>query len=161
RSQPFYFYGLIVIAMFLPWSFILPEAVVAAWKNKNAMSSADRLCVVWSVAVVIFFSLSKSKLPGYILTVTVPCGILTAPVFIPGWANPGGKAARITSRAGLTVAILSSVAAIAAAVMASRMDMLAKPLSLEAADAIELGRHFTIPVIALAVLAVLCFLPRF
>jgi len=74
RSQPFYFYALIVAGLFLPWSFILPEAVVAAWKNKKFMSSADRLCVIWAVVVVIFFSLSKSKLPGYILTATVACG---------------------------------------------------------------------------------------
>jgi 4-amino-4-deoxy-L-arabinose transferase-like glycosyltransferase len=43
RSQPFYFYALIVAGLFLPWSFILPEAGVAAWKRKSAMSSADRL----------------------------------------------------------------------------------------------------------------------
>ncbi len=161
RSQPFYFYALIVIALFLPWSFILPEAGVVAWKNKKSMSSADRLCVVWAVTVIIFFSLSKSKLPGYILTVTVACGILTARFFEHAMANPGGKAARIIGRAAITAGILSSVAAIAAAIMASRMDLLAKPLSLPVADAIELGRHFTVPTIVLAILAVLCFLPWF
>jgi len=104
RSQPFYFYALIVAGLFLPWSFILPEAGVAAWKRKSAMSSADRLCLVWSVVVVIFFSLSKSKLPGYILTATVASGILVARFFAQAMANPGGKAARIVGRAGITLA---------------------------------------------------------
>ncbi len=37
RTQPFYFYALIVAGLFLPWSLILPEAGVAACKNKKAM----------------------------------------------------------------------------------------------------------------------------
>ena len=116
RTQPFYFYALIVAGLFLPWSFILPEAGVAAWKNKKLMTSADRLCLVWAVVVVIFFSLSKSKLPGYILTATVACGILVARFFEQAMANPDGKAARIIGRAAITLAILCFVVAIAAVI---------------------------------------------
>jgi 4-amino-4-deoxy-L-arabinose transferase-like glycosyltransferase len=160
RSQPFYFYALIVIALFLPWSFILPEAAVAAWKNKQSMSSADRLCLVWSVSVVIFFSLSKSKLPGYILTVTVACGILTARFFEHAMANPGGKAARIIGRTTVVVAILSSVAAIAAFILSTRLGSLAGPLGLSVDEATALGHQFTLPTILLAIFAVLWFQPR-
>ncbi len=64
RAQPFYFYALIVAGLFLPWSFILPEAGVAAWKNKKLMSSADRLCLVWAVVVVVFFLALKIKTAG-------------------------------------------------------------------------------------------------
>src|SRR5271154_5599147 len=161
RSQPFYFYALIVAGLFLPWSFILPEAGVAAWKNKKFMSSADRLCIVWAVVVVIFFSLSKSKLPGYILTVTVACGILTARFFERALANPDGKAARIICRAAITLAVLCFLVAIAAIFLSSRMSLLAKPLGLSVADAEELGRHFITPIILLSVFAVLGLLVRF
>jgi 4-amino-4-deoxy-L-arabinose transferase-like glycosyltransferase len=155
RSQPFYFYALIVLGLFLPWSFLLPEAGVAAWKNKKAMSSADRLCLVWAVVVVIFFSLSKSKLPGYILTATVASGILVARLFERAWANPGGKANRIIGRAGITMAVLCVLVGAAALGLSSRMSSLAKPLGLSADDAAALGHHFIGPMILFAVFAIL------
>jgi len=145
----------------VPWSFILPEAGVAAWKNKKSMSSADRLCIVWAVVVVIFFSLSKSKLPGYILTATVACGILTARFFERALANPDGKAARIIGRAAIILAVLCFVVAIAAAVLSTRMGLLAKPLGLSIADAEELSRQFITPIILLPVVAVLGLVARF
>ncbi|MDD5139766.1 MAG: glycosyltransferase family 39 protein [Verrucomicrobiales bacterium] len=161
RSQPFYFYALIVAGLFLPWSFILPEAGVAAWRNKSSMLSADRLCLVWAVTVVIFFSLSKSKLPGYILTVTVACGILLARFFQHAMANPEGKPARIVGRAAITLTILSLLIAAAALFLSTRMSLLAKPLGLSVADAEELGGHFITAVILLSVFAVLGLLARF
>lgn len=161
RTQPFYFYALIVAGLFLPWSFLLPEAGVAAWKNRKVMSSADRLCLVWAIVVVIFFSFSKSKLPGYILTVTVACGILTARLFERAMANPGGKAARIIGRAGITLGVLCFVVAVAAIILSFHMSWLAKPLRLPADVADELDRHFLTPIILLSVFAVLGLLARF
>ena len=161
RSQPFYFYALIVAGLFLPWSFILPEAGVAAWKNKKSMSSADRLCLVWAVVVVIFFSLSKSKLPGYILTVTVACGILLAKFFERAMSNPDGKAARIIRRAAITLAVLCFVIAMTAVFLLPRMDSLAKPLGLSIKDAEELGRHFVTPIVLLLVFSTVGLLVRF
>lgn len=161
RSQPFYFYALIVAGLFLPWSFILPEAGVAAWKRKSSMSSADRLCLVWAVVVVIFFSLSKSKLPGYILTATVASGILLARFFQQAMANPAGQTARIVGRAAITLAILSGAVATAAICLSPRMASLAKPLGLSIAEAQELGRHFITPIVLLSVFTVLGLLARF
>ena len=161
RSQPFYFYALIVAGLFLPWSFILPEAGVAAWKRKSSLSSADRLCLVWAVVVVIFFSLSKSKLPGYILTATVASGILLARLFQQAMANPGGKAARIVGRAAVTLAVLCLAVAVAAIYLSSRMGSLAKPLGLSVAEAERLGSYFIVPMILLPVFAGLGLLVRF
>ena len=161
RSQPFYFYALIVAGLFLPWSFILPEAGMAAWKNKKSMSSADRLCLVWSVVVIIFFSLSKSKLPGYILTVTVACGILMARFFEHALKKRSGKAARIVGRAAITLTVLSLIVAGAAVFLSTRMNLLAKPMGLSTADAEELGRHLVTPAILLLVFTGLGLLARF
>ena len=52
--------------------------------------------MVWAVVVVIFFSLSKSKLPGYILSATVACGILVARIFDEAWTT------RTENRRGLS-----------------------------------------------------------
>jgi hypothetical protein len=160
RTQPFYFYALIVAGLFLPWSFILPEAGVAAWKRKSSMSSADRLCLVWSVVVVIFFSLSKSKLPGYILTVTVACGILVARFFQQAMANPDGKAARIVGRAAITLATLCFLIAVAAIFLSPRINSLAMSMGLSVEDAGEFGRHFITPIILLLAFTLLGLLAR-
>ncbi len=153
RTQPFYFYILVVATLFLPWSLILPEASIATWKNRTSLSSADRLCLIWAIVVVIFFSLSKSKLPGYILTASVACGILTARLFERAMANPGGKASRIIFRAAFMMAAFSFIAAIVGIILSSRMGLFAQPLGVSVADATKLGHDFIAPIILLFVLA--------
>jgi 4-amino-4-deoxy-L-arabinose transferase-like glycosyltransferase len=140
RSEPIYFYPMIVAAMFLPWSLLLPEASVAACKERRVMNSADRLCLVWSVVVIVFFSLSQSKLPGYILSVTVACGILLARLFDLALAAPEGRAARLVRRAGTAFAVACLFAAVAAAAGASRWPPFIRLLRIPAADAEQIGR---------------------
>ena len=161
RTQPFYFYGLIVAGLFLPWSFILPEAGVTAWKNKWFKSPADRLCLVWAVVVVIFFSLSKSKMPGYILSATVASGILAARFFDQALTNPDGRAARIIGRGIIIFAGLCSLVAVAALFLSSRTTLLAKPFGLEETNARQLGPHFIALAVLLAAFSLLGCLARF
>lgn len=92
RTAPFYYYAVISAVTFLPWSLILPESIYSTWQNREHLSRPDRLFVVWAIAVVVFFSISKSKLPGYILTVAVALGILCARVFAEALANFNSKA---------------------------------------------------------------------
>jgi 4-amino-4-deoxy-L-arabinose transferase-like glycosyltransferase len=140
RSEPIYFYLVIVAAMFLPWSLLLPEASVAACRERRVKHSADRLCLAWAVVVIGFFSLSQSKLPGYILSVTVACGILLARLFDAALAAPEGRAARLVRRAGTAFAVVCLLAAIAAAAGASRWPPLIRLLRIPAADAEQIGR---------------------
>ena len=161
RTQPFFFYVLIVAGLFLPWSLILPETIIAWWQNKKSMSSADRLCLVWAIVVVVFFSLSKSKLPGYILTTTVACGILTARLFNHAMANPGGKASRIVNRAALTMAIACFAVAVVGLILSPHMGKFARPLRLSVADATELGHGLIAPGIVLFVFAAAGLIGRF
>lgn len=141
RAKPFYFYAIIVAGLFLPWSFVLPEAGVMAWKRKSSLTSADRLCIVWAVVVVCFFSLSKSKMPGYILSATVACGILVARFFEHVLANPDGRTARIARRATAGIAGLCLAGAVVVAFLSTRMELLARPLGITAADANEFKQY--------------------
>jgi 4-amino-4-deoxy-L-arabinose transferase-like glycosyltransferase len=78
RSKPIYFYPLIIATTFFPWSLLLPGAIIAGWKRRSEWSRLDRLCVIWTIVVLIFFSFSNSKMPGYILSLVVSLGILLA-----------------------------------------------------------------------------------
>jgi 4-amino-4-deoxy-L-arabinose transferase-like glycosyltransferase len=140
RSAPFYFYLLVIAGLFYPWSLLLPEAGLAAWRERWAKRHrADRLCLLWSVVVVLFFSISQSKLPGYILSVTVACGILVARLFEVALANPAGRAARLAGRATLVFAIVCLLVAVAMMAGRSQMHLLAGPMRIPVADAERLG----------------------
>jgi 4-amino-4-deoxy-L-arabinose transferase-like glycosyltransferase len=156
RSEPFYFYLLIVAGTFFPWSLLLLEAGLATWKERWAKNRADRLCLIWSVVVVVFFSISQSKLAGYILSVTVASGILLARLFDAALANPDGRAARLVCRATAALAIVCLLLAVEAAVMlgVSQTYLLARPMRIPVADAAGLGRAMVPLVVALAVFGV-------
>jgi 4-amino-4-deoxy-L-arabinose transferase-like glycosyltransferase len=72
HPQPVYFFPFVAIAGLLPWSFFLIPAVARARRLKARASNEDSLlifCWIWAVVPVIFFSLSESKLPGYVLLI--------------------------------------------------------------------------------------------
>lgn len=107
RTQPFYYYGLIIAGGFFAWSMLLPASLPMAWRERRQLDAADRLFVIWALVVVVFFSLSQSKLPGYILTGVIALGVLVARVL--GEALTGNEAARRLVRnacAGLALAAL-------------------------------------------------------
>jgi 4-amino-4-deoxy-L-arabinose transferase-like glycosyltransferase len=140
RSEPVYFFPLIILATFVPWSLLLPEAAVATWRERWAKHRADRLCIVWAVLVVVFFSISQSKLPGYILSVTVASGLLVARLLDAALADPAGRAGRIVSRATVVFGGLCLLLALVAVVGAKYIPSLAGPLRIPVADAAQLGR---------------------
>jgi 4-amino-4-deoxy-L-arabinose transferase-like glycosyltransferase len=148
RSEPVYFYLIIVAATFFPWSLLLPGAALATWKERWAKHGADRLCLVWSVVVLLFFSISQSKLPGYILSVTVACGILVARVFEAALATPEGKPARIVRVATVVYAVTCLLLALAAVAGMPHMGVLAKPLRIPVTDAERLGQTL-VPLVVL------------
>lgn len=81
HSEPFYYYLPIIFGLFLFWSLLLPEIAVILWRHRKQVPSSDRFLLTWVVSVLCFFSLSKSKLPGYVLPAIIPLGILTAQIF--------------------------------------------------------------------------------
>jgi len=129
RTAPFYFYAPIIAGTFFAWSLLLPESIVAAWKERRRWSRADRLFVVWAIVVVIFFSISQSKLPGYILTAVVALGVLTARVFAMALNNNTGRAVRILWHGTIPLLLLSAIAALLLAVIAFNPEILKSRLS--------------------------------
>jgi len=156
RSEPFWFYLFTVAGTFFPWSLLLPEAGLAMWRERWAKNRADRFCLIWSVVVVVFFSISQSKLPGYILSVTVASGILLARLFDAALANPDGRAARLVGRATVAFAIVCLLLAVAAAVMLgmSQTRLLARPMHIPVAAAEGLGRAMVPLAVSFAVFGV-------
>src|SRR5262249_31674544 len=139
-----YFYVFIVAVMFFPWSLLLPEVTVAAWKERWVKTSTDRLCIVWCAVVLVFFSISQSKLPAYILSVTVACGILLARWFDAALDSPGSRTARAVQRATAAFALVCSVAVVVIAAGFAHWPTLIQKLRISREDAELLG-HATMP----------------
>jgi hypothetical protein len=110
RSAPIYYYGLVLLGGAFAWSVILPEAAVAGWRARTQWSRADRLLMIWTVAVLIFFSISRSKLPHYVLTAMVAVGILIARLFAFALQRPESAATRVILRGLIILAVLSVAA---------------------------------------------------
>jgi 4-amino-4-deoxy-L-arabinose transferase-like glycosyltransferase len=76
--QPFWYYLPITIIALLPWVFWLAWFVKGgSRKDEEGNKKAQILFLAaWGVFPILFFSLSRSKLPGYILPVVLPLGLL-------------------------------------------------------------------------------------
>ncbi len=78
----FYFIPVLIGGMF-PWSLFIPRSMVKFW-NKSEL----RLFIIWSCVVFVFFSISKSKLPPYILPIFPSLSIITGYLFYEQWQQP-------------------------------------------------------------------------
>jgi 4-amino-4-deoxy-L-arabinose transferase-like glycosyltransferase len=77
--QPFWYYIPILLIAFAPWTFaLLWSAAYGALRVLPARrpSAATLLLFCWSAFCIVFFSISKSKLPGYILPAIPAIGLL-------------------------------------------------------------------------------------
>lgn len=158
RTQPIYYYALIIAGCFFSWSVLLPESMRAAFRERALLSRPDRLFVIWALVVVVFFSLSQSKLPGYILTGVIALGILVARVFAEAIEARNASAQNIIMRACLGLAIAGCLLAIPLLILSLAPDAIPKPrwLSVEAMK--HFGPLFPGISISLGVTAVLALL---
>jgi len=78
RYQPAWFFIPVLLLGFLPWTTLLPGALLQGWRDARAGVHASALLLLWTVFVFAFFSLSQSKLIPYILPLLPALALLTA-----------------------------------------------------------------------------------
>jgi len=113
RVQPFWFYPPVIVGTMACWSLILPHMLYAAFERWRTLSRADRLLFIWAAVVTVFFSISQSKLPGYVLSAVVALGILIARRFADA-LELKGREWSIRSGAFLLALVAAAGTAIAA-----------------------------------------------
>ena len=74
HTQPWWFYLPILLAASLPWAALLPSALIDAWKQKR--QPAIGFLLLWMLLPLAIFSLSKGKLPTYIMPCLLPLALL-------------------------------------------------------------------------------------
>jgi 4-amino-4-deoxy-L-arabinose transferase-like glycosyltransferase len=110
RGQPFWYFGPVLLVTFFPWTVLFVPMTFATWSARGRLTRADRLFVAWAIVVIVFFSLSRTKQPGYILTGVVASAVLVARGLGYAWRNREGQAARLVWRGALVLAGLALAA---------------------------------------------------
>jgi 4-amino-4-deoxy-L-arabinose transferase-like glycosyltransferase len=94
RGGSLLYYVPVYIAGFFPWSLFLLFAGWNRLKRWRELRQETHQPVVfllaWAVVIFLFFSMSRSKLPGYFLPATVPLSLLMAEV----WEEIGTEGAK-------------------------------------------------------------------
>lgn len=78
RYEPFYFYSLVFMIGFFPWSFFLIQAFRRFWPNwrERKQKTIEYFLLIWFFSILLFFSLSQSQLIPYILPIFPPAAII-------------------------------------------------------------------------------------
>jgi 4-amino-4-deoxy-L-arabinose transferase-like glycosyltransferase len=89
HTEPFWYYLPVVALALLPWTVFVAAGVtqsVRNWRTRTTLARAEgnveyqfsMFACCWLIVPVLFFSISKSKLPGYILPALPAGGLLLA-----------------------------------------------------------------------------------
>ncbi|MFY0730657.1 lipid IV(A) 4-amino-4-deoxy-L-arabinosyltransferase [Pseudomonas sp. NFX15] len=74
HDAPWWFYLPLLVGFSMPWVALLPTALKQAWQTRRQSNIAFLLLWLWMP--LFFFSLSKGKLPAYILPCLLPLALL-------------------------------------------------------------------------------------
>jgi len=77
HPEPFWYFIPVTLLGWVPWTVFAVVALVSVVRRirSQELDSFNTFLLIWIVVVVVFFSISKSKLPGYVLP-AIPAGIL-------------------------------------------------------------------------------------
>jgi len=121
HAQPWWYYAKVLPPQLLPWTFLVPGALVLAWRRRDRM---DRFLLVTVIFVVLFFSISTEKRTLYVLPAFPAFALMTARfvgAFL-GW-DEGTKMSRRWITVGQSfLAGLLTLLGVAAPFAAQRVD---------------------------------------
>ena len=70
RFQPWYYFIPVLLSGMLPWTVLMFDTLVKTWRSSKVPDKAfnpARFLLVWAVFIYVFFTISDSKLPSYLL----------------------------------------------------------------------------------------------
>ena len=77
RTGPIYYFVPLLLIGALPWVLQIPGSIAQAWQERRREFSSGWLLVCWFAIIFTFFSVSHSKLPGYIIPIFPALALLT------------------------------------------------------------------------------------
>jgi 4-amino-4-deoxy-L-arabinose transferase-like glycosyltransferase len=78
RDGPWYYFIPILLAGILPWLGIFFQSMWAGCRVKEIRFQPRKMLTIWAIFIFVFFSISDSKLPSYILPIFPALALLIA-----------------------------------------------------------------------------------
>ncbi|MGH7787079.1 MAG: glycosyltransferase family 39 protein [Candidatus Binatia bacterium] len=116
HGQPLWFFLPVLPVALLPWALLplLDPSMLRGGLDPRTWSPATRFLALWAAAIVVFFSLSTSKLLTYVLPAMPPLAILLARLIV--WSMARGRSAAV-SRLAVGLLIAAPIVGLCAAVL--------------------------------------------
>jgi 4-amino-4-deoxy-L-arabinose transferase-like glycosyltransferase len=93
HAEPFYYYLPVLLAGFLPWSLMLPQAIARGFRERRA-DGMTLFLIIWLVAVFAFFSAATSKLSTYLMPIFPAAALLLGHYWSKYLDQPDARARR-------------------------------------------------------------------
>jgi 4-amino-4-deoxy-L-arabinose transferase-like glycosyltransferase len=107
--QPFWFFGPIVLLGLVPWTALLAGvAAEGAARGRRLRASPGLFFACWALFPVALFSLSQSKLPGYVLPSLAPLALLMARTLTRTIAGQSAAARWLLAAAGASIVFMGA-----------------------------------------------------
>jgi 4-amino-4-deoxy-L-arabinose transferase-like glycosyltransferase len=99
RTAPWYTFFVLTIVGMIPWLGVLPQAIRHGWEREKTTFRPRLLLLIWFAFILLFFTKSNSKLPGYILPVFPALALLAG-----SYLEHGSRGSRMLA-GGITAVI--------------------------------------------------------
>ncbi|CAI8988651.1 Undecaprenyl phosphate-alpha-4-amino-4-deoxy-L-arabinose arabinosyl transferase 2 [Pseudomonas sp. IT-P258] len=103
HDAPWWYYLPLLVAFSMPWVAMLPPALKQAWQTRRQTNIGFLLLWLWMP--LFFFSLSKGKLPAYILPCLLPLALLLGHALANRLKLEQGRALGINGLLNLAVGV--------------------------------------------------------
>ncbi len=110
HARPWWFYLPLLVVSCLPWSVLLVPAFKQAWQEKRQAGTG--FLWLWFLLPLAFFSLSRGKLPTYIMPCLLPLALMMGNALIDRVARAEGRLLRINGWLNLILGVVALVALI-------------------------------------------------
>ena len=85
RTQSWFYFLFVIAVGFFPWTLLLPLVVKDSWRK---IDDKNVFLILWAILPLLFFSLSNSKLPHYVLPMYPALAILTGRTITGFFSKP-------------------------------------------------------------------------
>ncbi|WP_314384427.1 lipid IV(A) 4-amino-4-deoxy-L-arabinosyltransferase [Pseudomonas brenneri] len=108
HEEAWWYYLPLLAAFSLPWLALLPSTLKQAWQEKRTHKTSFLL--LWLLMPLAFFSLSKGKLPAYILPCLLPLALLMGNTLADKLAQARGRVLQVNGGLNLILGVLGLLA---------------------------------------------------
>lgn len=108
HDAPWWFYLPLLVAFSLPWVGMLPPALRQAWHTRQ--QAPVGFLLLWLLMPLLFFSLSKGKLPAYIFPCLLPLALLLGHALADRLRLEQGRALRLNGLLNLLLGLVTLLA---------------------------------------------------